>query len=104
MDRFVTRTAQGFDVIEGHLLNDRPLSRAEADRLAKGSPEPRRKPFPEDTVSAAPHEKGASQGPPLPPAQSAPQPARPAVINLGTTRADAAGGSAGFRIKGSPTW
>ena len=33
-DRIIIRTAQGFDVIEGHRLNREPLSRAEADRLA----------------------------------------------------------------------
>jgi hypothetical protein len=98
-DRFVIRTGDSFDVIEGVKLNTEPLDRADADRLAKGSPEPRRRTFPEGTISdAAPHEKGASQGPPLPAAQSAPMVA-PAV-DLRTTRADQAGGSAGFRIRG----
>jgi hypothetical protein len=93
MERLVVQVAPGkFDVIEGRQLNDRPLTRAEADRLAKGS-----------SVSAAPpHEKGASQGPPLPAAQSTPQPA-PAV-DLRATGWDQAGGSCGFRIKGGPTW
>ena len=34
-ERIIIRHAQGFDVIEGHRLNREPLSRAEADRLAR---------------------------------------------------------------------
>jgi hypothetical protein len=38
MERIIIRTAAGFDVIAGERLNDKPLDRAAADRLAKGSP------------------------------------------------------------------
>jgi hypothetical protein len=33
-ERIVVRTAQGYDVLEGCRLNDEPLTRAAADRLA----------------------------------------------------------------------
>jgi hypothetical protein len=38
MERIIVRTAAGFDVVAGRRLNDKPLDRAAADRLAKGSP------------------------------------------------------------------
>jgi hypothetical protein len=105
-DRFVIRTGDSFDVIEGVKLNTEPLTRAEADRLAHEGKS--------DKLSNLEIPRGTTRGKESPAslddqgidkdpaAQSAPQPA-PAV-DLRTTRADQAGGSCGFKIKGSPTW
>jgi hypothetical protein len=95
MERLVVQVAPGkFDVIAGHKLNDEPLSRAEAARLAH-----------EPVRAAESGESSPTSGensPPKPAAQSAPQGAP--AIDLRATRADQAGGSCGFRIKGSPSW
>jgi hypothetical protein len=88
-DRFIVGIGEGkFNVIAGHKLNDEPLSRAAADRLAHEPVKPAAK---------------APEAPPLPPkrepaAQSTPQPA-PAV-DLRATAWEQAGGSCGFRIRG----
>jgi hypothetical protein len=87
-DRFIIRTAEGkFNVIAGRKLNDEPLSRAAADRLAHEPAKPAAKP-PE--APSSPKRKPA--------AQSAPQPAP--VADLRATGWDQAGGSCGFRIRG----
>jgi hypothetical protein len=93
MERFVIRSGTDtFDVIEGVQLNSVPLSRVAAERLVH------------EPVKAAPsatieNDLGGKNlpktGKNLPP-QGAPQPAP----DLRTTRADNAGGSAGFRIRG----
>jgi hypothetical protein len=93
MERLVVQVAPGkFDVIEGRQLNAEPLTRVEADRLAHEpvkpaakapeapSPPPKRKPAVQSATTVAP------------------------AVDLRTTRADQAGGSCGFRIKGGPTW
>jgi hypothetical protein len=100
-DRFIVGIGEGkFNVIVGHQLNDRPLSRTEADRLAHGPVKPAA-----TDLGRGPN--GPESGPNVPPKQAPkqpqPAPAAPAV-DLRPTRADAAGGSCGFRIKGSPTW
>jgi hypothetical protein len=78
-----------FAVIAGRRLNDEPLTRAEADRLAKSSP------------AKAPR-AGVEVSPPppkrKPAAASAPRPA-PAV-DLRAEPWLSAGGSAGFTIRG----
>jgi hypothetical protein len=79
MARFIIRTSQGFHVIEGRKLNMSPVSRAIADRLVA-------MPAPKPIVHA-----------PAP----APAPA-PGLPDLRATRADQAGGSAGFHINGAP--
>jgi hypothetical protein len=74
-DRHVVHIGGGkYCVIAGRKLNDAPVSRAEADRLAKG----------------------------LPPA-AAPATARP-MPDQRPERWHNAGGSAGFTIKGGPSW
>jgi hypothetical protein len=87
-DRFVVCIGEGkFAVIAGRRLNDKPLSRVEADRLAK-SP-----------VSAAPPSAPEPASPPEPP------PTQPApAVDLRAEPWTSRGGSAGFRIKGSPSW
>jgi hypothetical protein len=94
MERLVVQVAPDkFDVIEGVKMNRAPLSQAEADSLAKGSPA--------SVVAPAAPEK------PSPDATvSAPEPSPPAPVlpDLRPTGWDAAGGSCGFRIKGGPTW
>jgi hypothetical protein len=91
-ERFIIRTAAGFDVIAGHKLNREPLTRAAADRLAH-----------EPVRAGNPAKSAENPAPkPKPAAPSAPEPA-PA----GDLRAEpwlSAGGSCGFRIKGSPSW
>jgi hypothetical protein len=93
MARFIiSNNDNTFDVIEGRQLNDKPLNRAEADRLARRSP-----------VAAAPPTPPIGAKAPVPPtrkpaAQSAPEPAP-----LPDLRAEpwlSAGGSAGFSIRG----
>jgi hypothetical protein len=94
-ERFVIQLAEGkFAVIAGRKLNDEPLSRAAADRLAKGSP-------------VKPLGAKAPEAPPPPPkrkpaggafAPGEPQPA-PAV-DLRPTRADNAGGVKRLSNKG----
>jgi len=75
-----------FAVIAGHKLNDTPLTKAEADRLARASTAP--------PTSTPPK----PQRKPAPAVQSAPQPA-PAV-DLRAEPWLSAGGSAGFTIRG----
>jgi hypothetical protein len=94
-DRFIVGEGK-FNVIAGHQLNDRPLSRAEADHLAHEPVKPAVK-VPEGENSPT-----SGENSPPPTAQSAPRSA-PAV-DLRPTRADQAGGGCGFKIKGSPTW
>jgi hypothetical protein len=77
-------------VIAGHKLNDEPLGRAEADRLAH---EPV-KPAATDLGRGANAPKSGANAPP----KQAPKQLQPApAVDLRTTRADQAGGSAGFR-------
>jgi LmbE family N-acetylglucosaminyl deacetylase len=106
-DCFVTRTAQGFDVIEGVKLNAEPLSRAEADRLAHERVKPTAKAAKvlgvnQATISRDMQDVSKDDAKRITRAQDAPQPAL--AVDLRTTRADQAGGSCGFKIKGSPTW
>jgi hypothetical protein len=77
VERFIIRTSQGFDVLEGRRLNRAPLSRSVADRLAAPPP-------PRPMVRAP-----------------APAPA-PGLPDLRPTAWDAAGGSVGFHINGAP--
>jgi hypothetical protein len=74
IERIVVRTSQGFDVIEGTRLTDKPVSRAEADRIARGAALPERKP----------------------PAAAASQ---PQPIDLRVARWESCGGSAGFTVR-----
>jgi hypothetical protein len=91
-DRFVTRTAQGFDVIEGVMLNSEPLTRGEADRLA-------REPVATANAPEAPSPPPQT-APPVTNVTGEPQPA----VDLRAEPWLSAGGSAGFRIKASPGW
>jgi hypothetical protein len=79
--RFVIRTGPGsdtFDVLEGRRVNRKPLTKAKADRLA-----------------------GRRTLKPAAPAAPTPPPESP-LPDLRPTRAESAGGSAGFTVKGSP--
>lgn len=93
-ERFIVGIGEGkFNVIAGHKLNDEPLSRAEADRLAH---EPV-KPAATDLGRGANAPKSGANAPP----KQAPKQLQPApAVDLRTTRADQAGGSCGFRIRG----
>jgi hypothetical protein len=86
-ERFIVGIGEGkFNVIAGHKLNDEPLSRAEADRLAHE---------PAKAAAKAPE----APSPPSkrkPAAQSQPAPA----VDLRAEPWTHAGGSAGFRIRG----
>jgi hypothetical protein len=86
VERFVIRAGTDvFDVIEGRQLNDKPLNRSEADRLAGNK--------------SVAKKGGSSKRPPMP----MPAPAASAV-DLQPTGWDHAGGSVGFRIRGALSW
>jgi hypothetical protein len=90
-ERFIVGVGEGkFNVIAGHQLNDRPLSRAEADHLAHEPVKPAAK------VPEAPS--------PPPKQEPAAQPQPGPAVDLRTTRWDQAAGSCGFKIKCGPTW
>jgi hypothetical protein len=126
-ERIVVRTAQGYDVLEGRRLNDEPLDRAAADRLAqRGVRVPHSYVRNEgETVSAAPS-TGAKAPPPSkrkPPAPPEPPLSREEAMDRAAAKANAemdaanarpipaaafevdpwlgVGGSAGFSVNGN---